>query len=156
MHKKNTLSWMMLWLASTIAPSGCTIEEVPVGFIKVTGRVAYEGQPVKKGTINFIPVHDGGVAASGEIDNGVIKNVMTRNPGDGVGQGRYKVTIIAFDQTDPDRRWDRFNGPNRDEVASLVANAKVLIPLKYSSVTSSDLTADVSPNNRNFEFELKD
>ena len=110
MHNSNHTFLIAIWLASTIAPLGCTIEEVPDGFIKVTGRVAYEGQPVKKGTINFIPVHDGGVAASGEIDNGVIKNIMTRNPGDGVGQGWYKVTIIAFEKTNPDQRWDRFNG----------------------------------------------
>jgi len=153
MSQRMPTVWRLVGLA---AVCGCTVDAEMDGYVKVSGRVTYHGRPVKKGTVNFLPVRDGGVSATGEIDDGDIKNVTTHEPGDGAMEGEYKVTIIAFDPADAEQRWDRYNGPSPAEVARLVADAKVLIPLRYGSVAGSDLTAHVSAHSRTFEFDLKD
>src|SRR5262249_36118105 len=121
-------------LAAVLAVCGCAVDPEADGYVKVSGQVTYHGQPVKRGTINFLPQRAQGVVASGEIENGTIKNVTTHTLGDGVLEGEYTVTVIAFEETESKPRPDRYNGPNREEVAALVSNAKALIPFRYGSV----------------------
>jgi hypothetical protein len=156
MDKRNHIAWTLVGVYLVITPCGCVVDEEPDGRLPISGRVTYRGLPVKNGTINFLPFRDSGATASGRITNGVIRDVTTRNQGDGLKEGSYKVTIVAFEEADTVPRDDRFNGPTNAEVAELVANAKILIPLKYSSLHGSDITIDVSADNCTFEFDLKD
>lgn len=156
MDKRNCIALTLVGLCLVIAPYGCVVEEEPTGYLSIAGRVTYRGQPVKNGTINFLPIRGSGATASGRISNGAVSNVTTRRPGDGIMEGRYQVTIIAFEEGRTEQREDRFNGPTPGEVAELATNTKVLIPLKYSSLHESDLTINVSADNSTFEFDLKD
>lgn len=156
MEKRNRTVWAFVGLIVALAPCGCVVEEQPKGFLPISGRVTYQGQPVKNGTINFLPIREGGVLATGHINNGAITDVITHKPGDGIKEGRYRVTIIAFEEGAVEQRIDRFNGPTHAEVSKLAASTKVLIPLKYSSIHDSDLIVDVSPEKLTFEFNLKD
>src|SRR4051812_41271144 len=61
----------------------------------VSGTVTYKGQPVEKGTVNFIPAApDKGREATGSISNGRFR-LTTSTPDDGAMPGQYKVTVQA-------------------------------------------------------------
>lgn len=156
MDKRNRLAWTLVGVILAIAPCGCVVDEQPSGYLPIAGRVTYRGQPLKNGTINFLPIRGRGESASGRISNGAISDVTTHKLGDGIKEGSYQVTIVAFEETAKVQRDDRFNGPTAGEVAALAANTKILIPLKYSSLRESDLRVEVSADKHTFEFDLKD
>ncbi|WP_422925070.1 hypothetical protein [Singulisphaera sp. PoT] len=147
--------WVLLFL-----PIGCTVEtEVPRAFFPVTGDVSYQGSPVKRGTINFIPEAPPpqGVPATGEIVDGAIRNVTSRTQGDGVKLGKYRVTVIAYDEAYvKDAALRGPEGPDPANVKELAATTKALIPLRYGNARDSGLTAVVSPDGNDFKFKLVD
>ena len=60
----------------------------------VSGTVTYNGKPLEKGSISFIPDDPKGVGASGAIENGSY-TMSTGGNSDGARAGKYKVTITA-------------------------------------------------------------
>jgi hypothetical protein len=144
----------MVALSASLALPGCTTEGTG-RYVKVDGRVTYEGKPLKKATINFLPVRADGLAATGAVEDGVIKTVTTHTEGDGLMPGKYRVTIHAFEETPRDRA-EPHNGPTPEEVGRLVANGTPLIPPRYTSVRDSGLAAEVSPSHHTLLFDLTD
>ena len=100
--------------------------------IPVKGRVTYKGQPVTKGVVRFEP--DGyGRRARGQLQSDGTFVLTTDKEGDGVVAGDHKVAVEGLDKS--------------------LAKDRAL--RKYSSPTTSGLTAQVSPEKTEFTFDLK-
>jgi hypothetical protein len=102
----------------------------------VTGTVTYKGQPLKEGTITFIPAD--GRSATGKIVAGKITEVSCYDINDGVPVGKHKVLIHSA-----------------QEGADMYAPSKSLIPEKYGSLDKSELTADIKPGENTVTFDLQ-
>ncbi len=111
---------------------------------KVTGTVTYQGKPVSKGTITFVPNVAGGRNATGELSPDGNYRLQTENPSDGALLGEYKVTIYAHDE------------PILDYIPKKPVKPKILAPVKYEKPETSDLKATVQSGSNNFNFTLTD
>jgi hypothetical protein len=148
------LGLVVLTFAPTLA--GCGDDGLEPRY-PVSGQVTYNGQPLKKGKIFFVPEDSAKRQGAGEIEDGALVNVTTVNPGDGLFATKYKVMISALEPVDLSGIAKKYAGiADEAVVAKAQAKAKSLLPKKYSNAFDSGLTADVSPSNRTFNFELKD
>jgi hypothetical protein len=105
------------------------------GLVSVKGKVTYNDKPVPGGTITFSA--EDKATAYGEILADGTYELMTEKPGDGATPGAYKVFVVAMqDQGDlmPEQR------------SPLPAP---MVPVKYTSLATTDLTADVEPGKDN-------
>jgi hypothetical protein len=122
-------------LAASLAGAswGCGGGSAPLpDLIPVKGKVTYKGQPVTRGVVRFEP--DGyGRMASGQIQGDGTFELSTLKPGDGVVAGEHRVSVGEFDK-------------------SLASNRALK---KYGSANISGLKAEVTPENREFTFDLK-
>jgi hypothetical protein len=127
--------WVAAILAASLALScwGCgTGGASTPSLIPVKGKVSYKGQPVTKGTIRFEP--DGyGRMATGQLKADGTFELTTLKAGDGVVAGEHRVSIDGFDKA--------------------LARDRTL--KKYASPNTSKLTADVSAEKTEFNFDLK-
>ena len=103
----------------------------------ITGTVTYKNQPVKEGTIMFLP--EGGRPATGKIVDGKIVDVTTTQSNDGAPVGKHKVQITAVEG-------------GKD----MYAKTRSLIPEKYGNPEKSGLTAEIKPGQNELTFDLKD
>jgi hypothetical protein len=107
--------------------------------MSVKGTVTYEDKPITSGTINFIS-EDG--SSYGELKPDGSYELMTNEPGDGARPGSYKVTVIAM----------------QDQGTALPEAKNPLppptVPLKYTSLATTDLTATVEKKDNVINFQL--
>jgi hypothetical protein len=133
----------------------------------VSGTVKYNGQPVAKGRINFVPKGGAGHGAHGEIENGSFGSLTTLNPGDGAVAGDYTVTVDtreideAAAKAEGEKLAQKHGMSNLAQLppevqAKAFAKAKSSVPAKYQSSSTTDLKATVAEGSNSFEFELKD
>jgi hypothetical protein len=128
---------LAILIASTIfmvnAFSGCGFSAGSLAaLVPAKGKVTYKGKPLSQGTIRFEP--DGyGRMATGKLQSDGTFVLSTLKEGDGVVAGVHKVFITDLDKT----------------------LAKDRAFKKYMQSGSSGLTADVSPENTEFTFDLK-
>lgn len=109
---------------------------------KVTGKVLHNGQPLTTGSISFQP--EAGWPASGQLQSDGSFTLTTYHDGDGAIIGKHRVLINATSAVEE-------AGPNVEPQAPMS-----LVPEKYSSFSTSGLTADVTANGENsFTFELE-
>ena len=127
--------------------SGCggdSVKGIP-NLTPVTGTVKFEGKPVATGMITFSPVDpkSAGGAVSGKIESGSYR-LMTSATDAGALPGDYKVAVVAKQGVDT---MDKDGKP---------VPAKNLVPDKYSSIETSELTATVKKGEKNVvDFDLK-
>jgi hypothetical protein len=108
----------------------------------VRGTVTYKGKPVPNGTINFIPAV--GPASSGEIGPDGAYTLTTFRTGDGAVLGTHKVVIVAM-QALGDKAveaWTPLPPP--------------IVPMKYTSLGTTDLTGEVKDQENTINFALTD
>jgi hypothetical protein len=104
----------------------------PPSLLPVKGKVTYKGQPLTQGIVRFEP--DGyGRGADGKLQPDGTFVLSTLKEGDGVVAGHHRVYIAQVDKR-----------LARDRAIS-----------KYRHPTTSDWTADVSPENTEFTFEIR-
>ena len=123
-----------------LAAVGCGPAEKRVATAPVKGKVAYKGAPVTTGSVMFIP-SGGGPPATAEIQPDGSYSLKTYEPDDGAVVGRHTVTISAIQLT---------TGSPEDPAS----DPKMLVPTKYSSTATSDLTAEISDGENAVDFEL--
>ena len=110
---------------ASIAMAGCG-PSVPMG--QVTGKVTYNSQPVKDGTLTFAPA--GGAQGKDAqrrpgmaiIENGAF-TAATESAGDGLGLGAYDVSFAAENPVWEAPEWDGTGSPPvapQSEYAGLV------------------------------------
>ncbi len=69
---------------------------------RVQGKVTYKGEPVKFGTVSFVP--DASKGSDGPIATGTIKSdgtyiLSTDEGGDGALVGHHKISVVGLDPT---------------------------------------------------------
>jgi len=119
------------------------------GLGQVTGKVYYDGKPLKQGSIRFETT--GARPATGNIVDGEIVEVMTLKPGDGVPLGSHKVAVFSLDPGTgggPKNPGDPSAGPAAMMTASL-------IPAVYNDPAKSGLTAEIKSGPNEVRFDLK-
>jgi len=117
------------------------------GLAVVKGKVTYKGKPVPNGTINFLPTDGNKPSATGEIQSDgsySLKTFVSNRPSDGAVIGQHKVVIVAM--VDQASRLPEERSPLPPPI----------VPVKYTSPATSDLTAQVENKANVIDFDLKD
>jgi hypothetical protein len=117
------------------------------GLAVVKGKVTYKGKPVPNGTINFLPDDGNKLSATGEIQpdgSYALQTTQGTRPSDGAVIGKHKVVIVAM-----------------QDMASRLPEERIplpppIVPIKYTSPATSDLTAEVVDKENEINFDLKD
>jgi hypothetical protein len=78
---------------------GGAFEKYSAKLSRVFGRVQIDGQPLKHGTVMFIP--ESGRFATGSLDENGEYELTTFEKGDGAVQGKYRVAINAGEAIGP-------------------------------------------------------
>ena len=117
--------------------AGCS-RRADTSLAPVSGKVCYQGQPLRTGTIVFTP--DSVRGTSGELARGDIQpdGSYRLKSGDLLGtvSGSHRVTVIAVEET--------AGAPHS------------LLPLKYRDPEMSGLTCEVAPGRENtINFNLQ-
>lgn len=158
-------------LAVLIGPAllfvlGCSGDDGLATRYAVSGTVNYNGKPLEKGRINFIPKARDARPASGKIANGSF-TLTTLTTDDGAVPGEYKVSVDTkeFDEAAAKAESEKLAqkhglkgmGPQMppEVLATLNKKAKSTIPEKYSNPDKSELTATVKASSNSFTFDLK-
>jgi len=153
--RRRALAAAALSLAGVFSLVGCADDGLGKRF-PVSGKVTYNGQPLKTGTVSFLPEDPTtGRPAAGEIQPDGSYQLTTQTPGDGAMGGKYKVAISAY-EVDKTQTSSPPQGGSADQVAVARAQSKSLIPIKYSGTDASGLTATVGPGSTTHNFDLKD
>jgi len=119
----------------------------------VSGKLTRKGEPLSRGTVNFVPVNPAtGRAATGDIQPDGTFSLTTQDPGDGAFAGDYRVVVNVVDIDDS--KLGRM--PNGMPILNQPKKIKVksLIPAKFSDPNKTDLTAKVEPDSNYFVFDL--
>lgn len=115
---------------------------------QVTGTVNYRGKPLPHGTILFEV--SGHLLSRGEIKDGKIVNVTTTKQGDGVPVGHALVSINSIaEATIAPTRKSETGGTEGG-----MLQGQDLIPVRYSTPTTSGLTATIEPGMNELDFDL--
>ena len=159
MKRVTDVPFFVVAIGTLVSYVGCGIEvdadqDRPV---QITGRVNYQGIPVERGAIHFMPINPTSPSASGMIDHGEIKAVFTRVAGDGVRPGKYGVAITSFDE-DLLKSVAKRNalGPDPVDVGKAADKIKKWIPTRYSNVRESGLAVEFTQNNHSVVLDLVD
>ena len=120
--------------------AGCGSDQLKTAVVR--GTVTYNGKPVPNGTISFVPVS--GPNATGEIQPDGTYTLTTYRKGDGAVLGQHTVVIVAMEDTS--KRLPEERNPLPPPI----------VPLKYTSLATSDLRADVKDQENTINFTLED
>jgi hypothetical protein len=108
---------------------------------RVSGTVQYKGQPVKAGTVTFIP--EGAPSAAGGAP--IAEGKYDIPAGAGLIPGKYKVSVSY-----PDPKTVAAQG----EMPGMSVQPREMLPAKYNA--STELQAEVKSGASNeFSFDLK-
>ena len=129
----------------------------------VSGTVTYNGQPLEKGAISFIP--EKGAGATGVIEKGSY-TLSTGGEQDGALPGKYKVTITAKEDNEAlakatfakesKRAESTITAIPRQYLANAAAAAKSLIPVGYGDLRTTTLSAEVKESSNTIPFTISD
>ena len=123
----------LLLVSVLAAVAGCSIDDGTV-----TGTVTLNGQPLKEGTVRFLPVDGKGPTASAEIKDGKFTAA--------VPPGRKRVEFSAPKIVGkPQKMYDTPDSPVVDQVDEL-------IPARYN--VASELTITVKGGSQTETFAL--
>jgi hypothetical protein len=86
-------------VAAALAGAGCG-SSTGLSLGRVQGKVTFKGQPVKYGTVSFVP--DGSKGTKGPIAMGNLKEdgsfvLSTSDAGDGAVVGHHKISVVGLD-----------------------------------------------------------
>jgi len=125
---------------SLVCLAGCTGDRSTV-----SGTVTLDGVPIAcgehmNGTVSFVRSNGGGAPAIGFID-GSGQYSMKTGTSTGLEPGSYQVAVSVNKITIPADR-------NAMPIPTL------MVPKKYTSTASSNLSAEVKPGSNTFDFPL--
>lgn len=118
-----------------LAAALCTVGCDSSNLTKVTGKVTYNDKPVTAGTITFAA--EDKPTAYGDIMSDGTYTLKTEKPGDGATPGAYRVFVVSMQDQGDKMPEDRSPLP------------PPMVPNKYSSLATTDLTADVEGGKEN-------
>ncbi len=125
-----------------------------LGTIPIEGTVTYQGKPLTKGIVSYLPAQSGvGRTASGPLDAEGKFILTTQVKHDGVVKGEYKIVVHSYDEN-PDEPQTR---EEREARGNQPVKPKSLIPEKYTNPATSGLTDTVDDNHSGVkQIELTD
>lgn len=146
------VAWRLAMAMTLLAPwlAGCGKSGPEMG--RVAGKVTYKDQPLANATVTFVPSAEGQRPGIGITDASGNYRLTTIEPGDGALVGSHKVSIVAlapYDGKIPE-------GMGAAYLEEVQAKGKPLIPQRYFTAGSSELTADVKSGSNTCDFTLKD
>jgi hypothetical protein len=128
-------------LAAAVLPLvGCGSNQMKTAVVR--GTVTYNGKPVPNGTVLFVP--DSGPTATGEIGSDGSYRLTTYRKGDGAVLGKHKVMVVAVE--DMTNRLPEQRNPLPPPI----------VPMKYTSLATTDLRAEVKDQDNTIDFNLED
>ena len=156
-------SLAVLAASSALLIASCGTDDGLGKRFPVSGTVTYNGTPLEKGTISFIPDDPKGVGGNGTIENGSY-TMSTGGDRDGVRAGKYKVVVVAKEDTYDKAKADFAKASGRTDpgmipkqfLAKAAEGAKSLVPAGYGDVRTTTLTAEVGEKSNSIEFKLSD
>jgi hypothetical protein len=107
------------------------------GSAAISGTVSYEGKPLEKGIINFVPADGKGPTAAATIADGKYSVK--------VAPGKKLVRIEGYKVTG-EHPYSRSN-------PRIVVDQKQILPPRYN--TKSELTRDIASSDRTCDFALE-
>ena len=122
--------------------------------IRVTGFVTLDGQPVEGATVAFFP-EGGERPARGVTDASGNFALMTFTAGDGALLGNHRVTVLKTEVIAAPRAKGAEEHPDTPTDGGAAENVKHLLPIQYSSPSTSPLTAEVKRGMGPVVLELK-
>jgi hypothetical protein len=141
MFAKSIHSIALVTLATAaVVLAGCGSNDKKTAVVR--GTVTYDGKAVPNGTVSFIPAD--GRSATGEVQPDGSYILTTYRKGDGAILGQHKVVIVAME--DMSNRLPEARNPLPPSI----------IPVKYTSLATSDLRADVKDQENIIDFKLED
>jgi hypothetical protein len=149
----------MLISCALLIAIGCGDDSGLAKRYPVKGTVTYKNQSVEKGRIDFLPADKEGRAASGDILDGSYFLTTSVN-GDGALPGKYKVTVNAIEvDLPPEARSSPGGGQafaQSKARGEVMKKAKILLPKKFGSETTTSLGAEVRAESNKVDFNLDD
>lgn len=88
--------WWLACMVSVACLSGCGSERNPRGYIGINGTVRFDGQPMTKGEVLFLPTSSAQLIAGAPVKNG--RFVVP--PARGLPPGEYRVFFTVLEETD--------------------------------------------------------
>jgi hypothetical protein len=136
---------VVLFLVGLLALPGCSGGSSGLAVVK--GKISYKEKPVPHGTVNFLPNDGNKPMATGEIQpdgSYELKTFVSNKPSNGAVIGQHKVVIVAI----------------QDQATLLPEQrsplSEPIVPVKYTSAATSDLSANVENKENTIDFDLKD
>jgi len=164
-HLANLIRLSLITSLLIVTSVGCQQKDRDMR--KVVGKVTYNGNPVEEALVQFVPLDNSGLGASGQSDaqgNYALTSLQSQVPGSGTKPAKYKIVVTKFEQPEIDPVTAAFNAGDIDyaeykqKVPQLKTEAvKHLLPQKYSNVVKSPLEFTVEDKKENeFNIELTD
>jgi hypothetical protein len=156
--KCTTFGTALVLIVSAASLLGCGGDLGKPKLGRVSGKVTYNGQPVTKGVVSFVPSSGPGAAtgqtATGEVGQDGSYTLTTFDTGDGAVLGEHTVVVIAREE---DPAIQGHGMPIPDSTGKLKTKApKYLVPETYATVTKSPLRYTVKEGSQTHDIELKD
>ena len=156
-----------LCIFALMVVGGCSNPDAE--FRQVSGVITYNGAPVEKAMVAFVPTDDSGIAATGMTDAAgkyTLTSTTAKRYGTGAKPGKYFVKVTKTDApVDLDQEAFDKGEITYDELQERKAKkgpytsmaSKSLIPAKYANHLTSKLEATVENKKDNeFNFVLED
>jgi hypothetical protein len=123
----------------------------------VSGVVKYQRKPVEGAVVVFRPVGIEGKTANGRTDAKGEFSMGTYAGSDGVIAGDYSIMISKMKTTDSAKVYPE-DDPNYDPNPKPVPSPQNLLPEKFASAKTSELTISVAEGKEvtNLKYELND
>lgn len=136
MPRCNSLLILVAVLAASLA--GCDSGQKG-GSVTVSGTVKFNGEPVEKGSITFLPADDDGKASSAQITNG--SYTIQTDP------GAKKVSIMGEREVGGEAA-ERLRAEGRDGVPT-----EQYLPPEFNSNSKLEYTVEAGGGTKDFELE---
>jgi len=167
-HLVNFISLILIVSLMIVTSVGCQQKDFDMR--KVVGKVTYNGNPVVEALIQFVPLDDTGLAASGQSDAGgnyTLTSLESKVIGSGTKPAKYKVVVTKFEKPEIDSDTAAFNAGEMDygEYMKKMSEkpkpkaepVKHLLPTKYSKMSTTPFEFTVEDKKENeFNLELTD
>ena len=133
---------------------GCSDDDLGERY-RVSGHVVRQGQPVTKGTVNFMPVDPkAGRTATGAIQSDGSYSLTTKDEQDGALPGDYRVVVSLVDVDDSKLEktpggMPILNQPKKVKVKNLVSP-------KYSDPSQTVLKFKVEAHSNTYDIDMTD
>lgn len=154
-RRPSVVRGLILIALSVALPLGCGGDPNKPKLGRVSGTVTYNGEPVPKGIVTFVPTDSAtGQSATGEIGPDGSYELTTFTQGDGAVLGNHLVLVQSMEM---DPSIEGGSMPIPDAQGNLpIDPPKYLVPAKYSSTSTTDLNVTVESGRNTHDLALTD